>query len=99
MSTYSKKMGRMPVSVRARVVIIWKNMYRLKKIQAILKEEGTIISKTSLSLLIIKFLSIGSVEDNITAQRPRKLSLEMINSGMTSNVELSARKLHNLLNG
>ena len=64
----------MPVSVRAGVVIRWRNMYRLKKIQAILKEEGTIVSKTSLSILIKKFLSTGSLEDSITAQCPRKLS-------------------------
>lgn len=75
-------------------------MYKLQKIQAILKEEGTNISKSSLSLLIKKFNTTGSIEDHIIAWRPQKLTLQMvqfIDNTMAQDIELSARKLHSLL--
>ena len=88
-------MGRMSLSARARVVIMWKQRFALQKIQAILREEGTEVSKTSLSLLIKKFTRTGSVEDHRTVQRPQKLSHEMVqflDSAMASNNELSAKE-------
>ena len=79
---------------------MWKAIFTVNKIQAILWEEGTIVSKTSLSLLIKKFSATGSVEDNRTAQGSRKLTHEMIHfidDAMARENELSAKKLHNLL--
>ena len=90
----------MSISVRAQVVLMWKAGHQLKRIQAVLQEEGTQVSKTSLCLLIKKFKNTGSVADNRIMPRPRKLDhehLKFIDECMASNNELSITRLHHLV--
>ena len=51
-------MGRMSLATRSRVISMWKNGYRLSKIQARLLEEGVAVSKKSLCLNIRKLVNV-----------------------------------------
>lgn len=77
------------------MITMWRLNYSLKKIQGKL-EEGIIVSRTSLCLLIKKFKSTGSVADYRPIPRPKKLKNEhyrFIDEKMAENDELTAREL------
>jgi len=75
-------MGRMSLTTRSRVISMWKNGYRLSKIQARLLKEGVAVSKN-----IRKYKLTGSVADRRTYKPPKKLNdahYRFIDNALTS---------------
>jgi len=90
-------MGQMSLAMRSRVISMWKNGYRLSKIQACFLEEGVAVSKKLLCLNIRKYRLMGLVADRRTYKQPKKLNdahYRLINNAMAENDELSAPKLY-----
>ena len=90
----------MSYSTRSQVITMWKLNYSLKKIKARLEEEGIVVSKTSICLLIKKYKATGLVADHRPHQQPRKLQdihYRFIDERMSENDELTAVKLHAML--
>lgn len=78
------------------MITLWRLNYSLKKIKAKLEEEGIVVSKTSLCLLIKKFKTTGTVADHRPIPRPRKLKevhYRFIDERMSEDDELTAVKL------
>ena len=79
---------------------MWKSGYKLGKIKQCLEEDSLTVSKKSLCLLIRKYRETGSVANKKAARRPTKLvdrHYQFIDAAMATNDELSAPKLHRLL--
>ncbi len=93
-------MGRMSLATRGRVIALWKSGFKLSTIQDRLLEENNPVSKKSLCLLVKKYKQTGSVADHRTYKPPRKLQdthYRFIDDAMVENEELSAPKLHQML--
>ena len=89
----------MSYSTRNRVINMWRLKYTLKKIKARL-EEGDIVSKTSLCLLIKKYKATGSEADYRPTARPKKLKdihYRFINKQTAKDDELTGIKLLRML--
>ena len=93
-------MGRMSLATRSRVVALSESGYTLSKIQRRLASEDITVSKKSLSLLLRKYRTTGSVADHQTVKPPRKLTDEhyhFIDDCMADDDELTATKLQAML--
>ena len=92
----------MNIATRTRVVHLRKMGYSLKKIRDRLLEENIKVSKMSISLLLSKYHSTGSVADKLPlSKRQGKLSedhYKWIDEMMLENDELSALKLQIMFN-
>lgn len=91
-------MGRMSADTRARVVIMWRAQFPVARIQARLREEGVLVSRKSIYLLVRKYQNLGSIAD--MPKPPRKKLLEsehfrFIDESMESNPELTSRHKEN----
>ena len=84
------RMGRMSLSTRSHVVLMWKSGYKLGKIQQCLEEDSLTVSKKSLCLLIRKYKQTGSVANKKATRQPTKLvdvHYQFINAAMANNNE------------
>lgn len=93
-------MGRMSVDTRARLVWMWRARFSIARIQDRLGEEGVIVSRKSIYLLVRKHHHTGLIEDLKRAPHRRQLSNEhfrFIDEAVERNPELTSRQLHSLL--
>ena len=93
-------MGRISADTRARVVCLWRAGFSVVKIRERLLEEGIMVSRKSLYLLLKKYNEIDSIADQTRAPRRRQLSNEhfqFIDEAMEADRELTSRQLHGLV--
>ena len=93
-------MGRMSMETRQRAVTLWQRGAKVQDIHNRLKEEGIVVSETSLYLLIGKFVKSGKIKDKKRESRPSILKqehYEYIDRAMIENDELTAHTLYCLL--
>ena len=93
-------MSRMSIQTRERVITLHKAGYTLKDIQALLKIERIIVSKTSLCLLIKKYKKYGIITDKLRPVKQQKLSLEhlpLIDATLDQDDEISTPELRSKL--
>ena len=89
-------MARMSMETHRRVINLHSNGFRLKDIQSHFKEEGIVVSKTSLCLLIKKYKRCGVISDLPRPVKPRKLSPEqlvMVDDAVAQDDEISTPEL------
>lgn len=89
-------MGRLSVSTRKRVIVLWQSRNSLPDIQRRLKEEEVEVSLRSLQRLRQKFQRFHTIKDLARATRPRILTDRMMNTieeSLQGNDELTARRL------
>lgn len=89
-------MGRLSVSTRKRVIVLWQSGNSLPDIQRRLKEEEVEVSLRSLQRLRQKFQRFHTIKDLARATRPRILTDRMMNTieeSLQGNDELTARRL------
>lgn len=90
----------MSMETRRRVIYLHNNGFRLKDIQSHLREEGVVVSKTSLCLFIKKYKRHGVISDLPRPVKPRKLSPEhlvMIDDAVAQDDEISTPELQAML--
>ena len=93
-------MPRLSVETRQRVTTLRDAGYKYKEIKAKLKEEGIVVSRTTLSLLVKKYQETGRVADRPSGRKPKKLHDEhyiFIDKALARDDELTTVKLFNLL--
>ena len=93
-------MPRLTKEARTRAIRLRSSGYTVKKIKERLKEDGDDVSSRALFKLFSKHRKTGSVADLLRAARPTKLSKEQyrfIDEAMTSNDELTARRMRQML--
>jgi len=93
-------MGRMSADTRVRVVCLWRAGFSVVKIRERLLEEGIVVSRKSLYLLLKKYNETNSIADQKRAPRRRQLRNEhfqFIDEAMEDNRELTSRQLHGLV--
>ena len=86
-------MGRMSADTRARVVCLWRAGFSVVKIRERLLEEGIVVSRKSLYLLLKKYNETDSIADQTRAPRRRQLSNEhfqFIDEAMEADRELTS---------
>ena len=90
-------MARMSMETCWRVINLHSNGFRLKDIQS---QEGIVVSKTSLCLLIKNYKKCGVISDLPRPVKPRKLSPEqlmMVDDAVAQDDEISTPELRVML--
>ena len=94
-------MGRLPSTVRARIIILWKSGCKQRDICDRLKAEGRgIYSQTAIGKLIRKYKETGGIADRSGKGRKQKMPIEhrdIINEAMVANNETTSNDLQNIL--
>jgi len=96
----TSEMGRLSISNRKRVIILWCSGYSLSDIRRRLNDEEIEITLRSLQYFVAKFMKFHTIKDLPKAHRPRLLNNDMINAiedSLRSDDELTARKLKETL--
>jgi len=89
-------MGRLSVSTRKRVIVLWQSGIPLSQIHERLTEEEIDVSLRSLQRLCEKFQQFHTIRDLPKATRPRKLTermMQAIEESLRGDDELTVRKM------